>query len=651
MPSMPDSYYDNFDPAKNHERILYRDGYTLQGAELNAGQSAALHRLKGVADALFKDGDIIRDAQISVDTATGEVNAGSGAIYLRGAVRGVPSARFHIPLVGTVAIGVRLLERVISELDDPTLYNPAIGSRGEGEPGAWRLQVMPEWGYDGDGKDGEFYPVYFVDDGDMRAKEAPPTLDAFTQGIARYDRDSTAGGSYVVHGLTVRMAADDADNNQVYTVAEGRARVNGYGVDIPTSRRLTYPATPDVRLIDTEVHIADAASMQPEGQRLTLAHPPLHRIESLRITTRKTITLTHGAYSGAQDALPDTAVVAIVECRQGGTVFTQGSDYKKTGDKVDWSPSGGEPATGSTYSVTYDCVSTAEAQRPDADGFSVEGAVAGTSILVTYQQALPRLDRLALTTEGQFQWIAGVAAEMHARAPAVPAQLLPIATVYQTWRETRRVVSDGVRVVPFDEIAVINRRIDYALEEIARQRLEADVFTREAGARVGIFVDPLLNDEMRDQGMEQTAAIVDGSLTLPIAASVAQMPQDVSQPASMAYTPAVLLAQPLRTGSMKVNPYMSFAPLPARITLTPAVDFWTVTQSQWASPVTQRFFFGSGNASSTSSTSSTAQIGSARENIEFLRPLRITFAAEGFGPGEILRDVSFDGIPVAVSPA
>ena len=244
MPTMPDSYYNTFDATKNHESILFRDGYTLQGAELNALQAASRHRLQSVADSLFKDGDIIRDAQVVIDKTTGAVQAGSGSVYLKGAVRGVPAAEFTIPVVVTVAIGVRITESVISELEDPTLYNPAIGSRGEGEPGAWRLKTDTTWGYDGDNGGGEFYPVYTVDDGIVRAKDAPPTMDAFTQGLAKYDRDSTAGGSYVVSGLTVLQAENDADGNQVYTLAEGRARVNGYGVDIPTSRRLTYPAQP-----------------------------------------------------------------------------------------------------------------------------------------------------------------------------------------------------------------------------------------------------------------------------------------------------------------------------------------------------------------------------------------------------------------------
>ena len=119
-------------------------------------------------------------------------------------------------------------------------------------------------------------------------------------------------------GLTVLMAGDDADGHQVYTVSEGRARVNGYGVDMPTSRRLTYAAVPDLRRIDTEVHTADDASTQSGGQRITVAHPPLHDVEAVRITTRKTVSVVHGSYSGAADtrrippSFPSSSAVRVI---------------------------------------------------------------------------------------------------------------------------------------------------------------------------------------------------------------------------------------------------------------------------------------------------------------------------------------------------
>ena len=231
-----------------------------------------------------------------------------------------------------------------------------------------------------------------------------------------------------------------------------------------------------------------------------------------------------------------------------------------------------------------------------------------------------------------------MASESNPRSPSVPAPLLPIATVAQTWRDTRSVRSDGVRVVPFSEIETINRRIDAVQQEVARQRLEADVFTRESGARAGIFVDPLLNDDMRDQGLSQTAAVVNGVLTLPIEATATALPNDVAAPTANPWTPVPLLAQPLRTGSMKVNPYMAFAPLPGSASLKPALDRWTESRTRWTSAVTERFNTGHyvpgvswvvGEDTATR----TERLGSTTNALEYLRQIDVAYSIEGFGAG------------------
>lgn len=642
-----DGYYNRFDGNKNYDEILFRDGYGAQASEHNELQGIIDARIRSIAEAQFKDGDIIRDAQIAVNAQTGEVKAGSGRIYLDGAVRAVPAATFTIPTSGSVAVGIRLARKHISEKDDPALYNPAVGTGTHGQPGAWRLQVKAAWGFEGDGGEGDFHVVHIVDDGVVRSKEAPPNLDSFNQGIARYDRDSTGGGTYIASGLIVRAADDAGDGAQIYTVSEGRARVHGFGIELATSRRLSYSATPDLRYVDTEVHTADGTA----SQRINVAHAPIHDISLLRATVQKTVNVVHGAYSGVSDTLPDTAVVSIVECRQGETVFTVGTDYRKTGDAVDWSPAGNEPAPGSTYSCTYTYMTAVEAKNKDYDGFSVEGAVAGSSIILSYHQALPRLDRLCLTQDGAFVWQKGVAAEFNPRPPKAPEGVLALATVYQMWRETRDVMNDGVRVIPFSEIEALNNRLDYVLQEIARQRLEADVSTREAGARVGIFVDPLLDDSNRDQGIPQSAAIFGGELTLSIAPEVHLLAQPMRAPVAPAYTPAVVLAQTLRTGSMPVNPYMAFAILPARVTLNPAVDQWTEQATEWTSPITQRFDTwiyapkDPRHGQTLSNTSVTSQtVATATRAVEYLREIPVAFSIKGFGAGELLQKVIFDGV-------
>lgn len=631
------TFYNRFDPAQNYERHLFRADKVVQSAELNEIQQAIQHRVQGIADVLFKDGDVTRDARIVVNPDTGETKCEAGVIYIAGAMRGVPPASLTIPVAGLVTVGVYLRKSIITELEDEALLNPAAGTRGYMEEGAARLQAVIEWGIAG--SEGAFYPVYTVEDGHVRAKEPPPQLDAMTQALARYDRDS-AGGSYVVQGLLVAQAADLPDGRQVYTVAEGRARVAGYGVERPTSRRLVYDALPDLEFIDSEPH----ASATADAQRVNLDRTPLASIASVRITAERTVNVNHGGFAGALDPLPDSAVLAIKEVKQGATIYAKDVDWKLTAGQVDWSPTGAEPAPGSTYSVRYEYITTVAPTAVDSTGCTVTGALPGSLILVSYHQMLPRIDRLCLDADGGFVWLRGVASAWRPVAPTVPAKLLPIASIRQTWTASRAVINDGVRVVPMNDLAALGSRIDLLADLMAQQRLESDLGLREAGAKKGLFVDPFTGDSMRDQGLAQTAAIYGGELTLPISALQVLTPSlDLPAPATLPYDRAVVLDQPLRTGSMLVNPYMAFDPLPASVTLKPSVDQWTEIQTTWLSPLTQW-------VNSGPNWSLETLVNSTQRPAERLRQIPVQFEVRGFGPGEHVSSVTFDGIDVLGGP-
>lgn len=647
-----DQYYDRFDPEKRYVQHMFRADRTLQSAELNEIQRTMLYHMKGIGDAMLSNGDILRDCQVIVNEDTGQVTCESGAIYIEGLVRGVRPANLTIPTLGTVSIGIYLQEKVITELEDPGLYNPAIGTRGEGEEGAARLQVEAVWGFSGDGQSGEFYPVYTVDDGALRVKEAPPNLDSVTQALARYDRDS-AGGTYIVEGLQVLQASDTDEGLQVYTISEGRARVSGYPVELSVSRRLTRKSNPDLLAIDSEPHLSETAA----AQRITLDRYPVGQVTQVRITKETTENVTHGGFIGSSDPLANTSVVEIVKVVQGGITFAPGTDYKLTASKVDWSPSGAEPSPHSTYTVTYRHITIVEVTDADLSGFTVEGAVVGSQILVSYTQMLTRIDKLCVTREGEFVWVEGVAAEWNPQPPRVPDDMLAIATVNQTWDSDRRVANDGVATVPMDKIAGFNDRMDLILAQTAQNRLVMDAYTREAGAKKGLWVDPCLDNTMRDQGLDQTAVIVNNAITLPCDVSVlAAVPQDVAAPRYPDFTLVPVLEQLLRTATMLVNPYHAFEPLPAFMALTPAVDRWTETQTKWASPLTQVInaghyvptFPGLTLAGQSSSTT-TQTLSSNSTKLANLRQIEVAFRGTGFARNEIV-DVTFDGLKVATTP-
>lgn len=650
-------YYNRFDPSKHYERHLFRSGYVLQGAELNEIQSAGIDRLKNVADALFKDGDLIRDAQVVIDADTGLTKCASGSLYLRGAVRQIDAKEITIPVDKMVVVGVYLLDTTITEMDDPALRDPAAEVRNYQEPGAGRLQVVISWGWQAadasDGQQGEFYPVYTADYGVLRLKITPPQLDSVSQAIARYDRDST-GGDYIVQGLKVSKLPD-SNGVQQYSIDSGSARVNGYAVELPTSRRLPYPATPELRLIDSEPWLSTTMG----NQRVTFDRTPVDHITQVRITAQKSSGIVHGSFTGSQDPLPDSAIVEIVAVNQGGVVnaggtgftggtnYQQGVDFKLTGQKIDWSLDGAEPNIGSTYSVIYRCITAVAPTNVDGAGFTVTGAVVGTLVLTSYYVKLPRIDRLCLTQDGSFQWIAGTSTDFGPVAPQVPSLYLPLVRVSQNWDATTAIQQDGSRVVPMSDIESLSSRLDLLTDLIAQQRLGSDANSRSAAAKKGLFVDPFLSDDLRDAGMAQTAAIVGGELVLPIVSTFSRLPGDSPTPIALNAVQTSVLEQAARTGSMQVNPYNSFDPIPATVVLNPPADHYTQTDSTFTSDATSVMYTNWGLLVQSSTTSTTTRVlSSSTSAAKYLRQIDVLFTIDGFSPNENLASLTFDGVPV-----
>lgn len=669
---MIDGYYNRFDPEKNYDSHVFISGRVLQSAELNEIQSAIKHRLRGVADALFKDGDIIRDAELIVNAETGHAQAGSGAVYLAGAVRGVAPKTFTIPVVGTVAVGIRLVTNVITEIEDPSLRDPATITRNYMEPGAAREQVVAEWAFQGDGGEGEFFPIYTVENGVVHPKEPPPNLDAVTNAIASYDRDNS-GGNYVVNGLLVEAVPGPDDNTDSFIISAGRARVQGYAVTTTYDTRLNRTKEPDLGLVSSEPHVAEAGS----SQRINVDRAPIASIHQVQVTRDKTVTVTRGMVAGGMDSLPDTSVLQLLSVTQGATEYVIGEDVRLTGGMVDWSLAGSEPSGGSTYTVQYRYIvtETPDPEDWDEDGLTVYDAVEGSLILVTYESKLPRIDRLCIDRDGRFIWATGISDPFTPGIPAAPSGTVPLARVIYTWREGElpNVINDAVRTVSMDELQQINARIDALADIMARNQLASSADMREAILKKGILVDPFLDNSVRDLGVEQTAAVANGALTLPIDATASPLEASNQQPNVLTRTGfKVTLRQESITGGMKINPYMAFPPNPAEVEIDPAKDYWTETTVRHTSDVNYRnitnksaktailgaaYYWGYGlyrhfAGSYTTSTTTTRTTSSMSVNnykvgdIEHLREIEIRLKATGFEPNEPVQELRFDGVVV-----
>lgn len=650
-----DDYYNRFDPAKKFEKHLIRAGRGVQSAEINEIQDNLLTRQKRLGDVLLSDGDIISDCQCVVDHITGAVQLEAGSLYITGAVRDVPAAAFTVAVNTVVVIGIRLTETVITELEDPTLRDPATGTRNYDEPGAARLRLSIAWGYEGDGGTGAFFPVYTVENGYLLSKEPPPTLDGVTNAIARYDRDS-AGGNYIINGLSTTATYDRPNGKVIVLVTEGRARVNGFPTDLSRGLRIVYDADPDTKAI-----IAEPRTYTPVtgSMRVELDNPPLLGIDEVRYTRQTVETVTRGAVAGSRDPLANNSILTLVAVNQGGTWngtafvggtnYTVGTNVKLTSGEVDWSLAGAEPAPGSTYTAVYQHQTTVGATITGIDdtGFTISGPVEGSLFTVDYTFALPRIDAIVFDQQGRVSRVKGVATQYNPARPSVPDTQLRIAGLSHTWDTDPVVQSDAVVVLPMQELQGLRALVFDLFDLVALERLRTEVSLRDTAAKRGVFVDPFTNDNLRDAGLSQSLAVIDGELVLAIDETVFQMGDGITVPQLLPYTIDVVIEQPYRTGSMLVNPYQAFDPVPPTMRLDPDVDFWTEVVTTWASAVTQRFVRGAGNGVLVTTTSGVS-VAANTQDAQFLRQRYVDFTLTGMGAGEALTALTFDG--VAVTP-
>ncbi|EAB4417284.1 DUF4815 domain-containing protein [Salmonella enterica] len=669
-------YYDRTDPQNNFDKHVFIAGRILQSAEMNEIQTNQQNQLRGIADALFKDGDIVRDARVAVDTQTSQATLESGAVYLRGQVRGVGEALLTIPPTGTIAIGIWLVTDVVTDQDDKSLLDPAAGNRGFNEPGAYRLRSLPHWGLETDTvANGEFFPVYYIDNGTLRAKEPPPNLDAVTQAIARYDVDSN-GSNYIINGFRVTRLEDITRDQQVYSIASGRARVNGFGLMTNAASRFVFDSHPDTRDVKGEEYAPSAADPTTKKQRVKTRYFPIFKIGDVSITKEVSAQFDRrGTNADELQMQNDYSLQKIVSLKSGTKVLVQGTDWNLDGDRrhINWlNPT--SPAMNSTIDIVYQVKTQYVVDPADIDdtGFYVKDAVVAppgdtsTSVTVDYSYKLPRVDRLCFNEQGKFVVIKGIATDVNPVAAPVPSNLLSLCQIHQTWTanfEETKIENDGVRMVSMSELEKMNNRLDDLTDMMAQINLISDINIRDNSKKLGLFVDPFVNDLQRDEGiLDQTAAIAGNCLQLPIKGTPLEpVPVNgiggITDTVSCDFVEEVLLGNTARTSNMKVNPYMAFAAFPAQVTLSPQIDRWVDTKTAWASPETRYFtttvyapwsFMGGvhGTTRQTGQVQTNELASTSSVDAEFLRPIEVKFSITGFIPGETLSEVKFDAVVV-----
>ncbi|ASS56886.1 DUF4815 domain-containing protein [Rhizobium leguminosarum] len=632
-----------FDRAAGHSDlqgvVFYGDRPFLQMAELNEMQTIARARHDRLGRLVARDGNRIERADAIVDVDAETVTLASGSIYVAGDIFPVDDAvLIDIPMTGRTEIGIRLTKTWLTHEDDPSLLGLEPGSLAEGEPGAGREVAGIAWAHVDDDGEGTFYSVYTLQDGTILDQTGPSILEPAMQALAAYDRPN---GNYIVSGCRVTALGPNA-GAQLFSIEQGEGNINGF-------KRTRYAALRHAELEAwEELAIPGETHTYTGGASVTfnVDAAPIGVINSILLTKEKTVTVTRGAIANGADGLPDTSVLSISAVTQGATTYHSPADFNLVGNTVDWAPAGVEPPAGSSYQVTYRYRASVVATSFDDTSITVSGGATGGEIIVAYTQKLPRIDRLCLQQDGSPLYIKGLPARSNPLAPGVPADVLSLCQISNDWMTTPVVNNDGIRSLPYSEMwRYFNRILD--LDRLVQlERLKSGIDSREPVAKRGVFVDPFLDDTYRDAGVAQTGSIGNGMLELAIAPTFYQA--DLDEPVMLDWTEEVIVSQVLKTACAKINPYANFTPLPGALKLTPAADFWTQSRTDWLSEQTNEFNRGVRRGSGPlQTTSSETQVVDRRvEQLEFLRQIPVAFEISGFGAGEVLSTLTFDGVNV-----
>ncbi|RWX72593.1 DUF4815 domain-containing protein, partial [Mesorhizobium sp. M2A.F.Ca.ET.039.01.1.1] len=640
--------YDRTPQFPAWDAVLTREGKIGQAAEMFEAQQLLQKKVRSIGNLVARDGDRVEGADIIIDAEAATVTLTAGRLYVNGRVLDAPAAVLSaVPMIGTVHIGVRVIEDYVTELEEPALLGLMPGSLSEGEGGAARIVLSLAWGFSGDGNDAPIYAVYLLKDGVAIDQTPPPNLTGVAALIGIYDYDSN--GNYIVSGCTVSALGKDG-SDQVFSISAGVANIKGWKRTRYAALRHREPETFDLFRIPTEVHTFGA-----NPTIVTLNHGPIATIREVLVEKEVTETVVRGGTPNGSDALVNTGVTSILEVKQGATTYNTPADWTKVGDLVSWSAGGAEPATGSSYTVKYRYLGIVSATDITATSITVAGGVNGGQIQVDYDFKLPRVDVLGLDSDGNSVYLKGVSSRTNALPPKVPDDILPLALIENVWTDTPVVTNIGVRAYTMAKIDRMYNSLVDALDLIALERLQRDIDSREPISKNGVFVDPFTSDRYRDEGEPQTAAVFGGLLRLAIDPTFHAI--NLPGVTLLDWTEEVAVEQPFATSCSKINPYQNFEPLPASMTINPPVDYWTESATEWASdsaaalssPVvvtTSRSTSGRTTTTTTTTQRETVESSTREETLAYLRQIVLNFSIKGFFAGEHLSSLEFDGIDV-----
>lgn len=705
-------YLDRFDPNKNRTRVLFKPDKPLQQAELNELQAMQDYALSNVAESVFSDGDIQTGMEYILQGTTLTVK--KGKVFLGGKMRNFNEQSIEITGKGTEYIGVKLVQKVITAEDDPTLLDQTSGVPSHFSEGADRLEETVVLGVNDD----EASNIYRFENGQLYINPDTPEMDKINKVLAERTYDES--GSYRVRGFDMYTEVHPTDpNNKIQLVIDsGRAYVLGFKVDKPTTTRIDIDKSRDLETINNE-----GFYYSNETRLNKLGNAPVSSVD--RVTAQVEVAkeqVSRGVVGGGTDYLKNTSVTKVVRVwteGSGAHEYKQGEDFQLVnGQAISWAPTGQEPPAGGTYFVQYvynktmientDYKVTVKGEGDNREWYIDFNEMTGSKpvdeslVNVDYKYFLARKDLIVLDHNGNFTVHKGQPNAM--RLVDSPNHIDPLTLnigtvlVYPD-SSTAEAKQWTITRLTMEELQKLSVRVDNMEYNQAVFYLDQPAMAGENPIYLrGVFSDAFISLDKYDTSHPDAKIAFDfdtAEITLPYAEVNKTVPSIIEGSSeahvwgrlvTAPFTEEVGIRQPFATEAMNVNPYNTFNKQGV-LTLNPSADNWieeeriTITKEE-TSTMTIRQWWRHGGASWTNdemnlvsnvdldngmswndlkadyrksglsgTTLSSGGQQTKESMIEFMRQIDVEIYAENLEPNANNLVVSFDGLRVPVTPS
>ncbi|ACO37055.1 putative tail protein [Lactobacillus phage Lb338-1] len=526
-------YFDTYDDTKDWTMLLFNPDRPLQQRELNELQSTLGHYIGALGNSIMHDGDIQSGMGYTQDGNNITVN--SGSVYLAGKVRSYSGQTVTLTGTGMETVGVKISQSIVKASDDSSLNDPTQDVPSAGSAGADRLKETVVLTVN----DSTAATIYTFNNAVLYRQNLNSQLSQVQDIMAR--RTFETNGNYRVGattgketGFLMTLSPDTDDTTKVtLNIQPGIAFVQGYEVSKPNPTRLALDKSTETETITSEQHVYHAGT-----DVYSLAVPNVKAVNQVSAQIQQNFTITHGSQDGTDFIVNNLISVDKVYTEgTSGRTFTEGTDYRVSGNSVDWSfPTGQEPAVNSSYVVTatYNKVLTGDGVdytatiSSDVNGISTISFAGATGsgntaayvpkdqgyITINYDIYWARIDIITLNKDGDFVIHKG----QPARADLVsepdfndPFTLrIGAATLYPN-SSTGSVSTDAVTNLTMDKLQKIVARVQNIEYNEALQSLDNQTIQDHTPVTLrGIFTDAFVTLDRFDESYDSRGTATDG---------------------------------------------------------------------------------------------------------------------------------------------